>query len=54
MGEVEELEECRKRHLIHGKKFRISGELEEVERLRREGRIDLVVVLVDREEVEGQ
>ena len=54
MGEVEELEECRKRHLIHWKMSRISGELEEVERLRQEGRIDPVVVSVEREEVEGQ
>lgn len=48
------LEGCRKRHLIHWKMSPISGELEEIERPRREWRIDLVVVLVEREKVEGQ
>lgn len=54
MVEVVEPEERPKRHLIHGKMPRISVGLEEVEQLRREARIDLVVVLVEREEAEGQ
>ena len=48
MAEVVESEERRKRHLIQRKMSRISVGLEEVEQLRREARIDLVVVLVER------
>lgn len=48
MGEAEELVECRRIHLIRGKLSRILGELEEVERLMREARTGLVVVLVER------
>ena len=54
MVEVVESEERQKRHLIQRKISRISVELGEVEQLRREARVDLVVVLAEREEAEGQ